>query len=390
MIRTTLRGRGITMSADDNASDGSNAPEASPASADGLRGEPSDALLISRIRDDGSSAYGPLYGRHLAAARRLARHLVNSESEIADAVAETFARVLDVLRRGGGPQIGLRPYLLAAVRRTVADRYRSDEPLASTDRIGSDDPGEPFAEPALASLEQNMIARAFRSLPEHWQTVLWHTEIEGERPADVAPLLGFTANAVAGLAYRAREGLRQAYLQLYLAAAARRGCRPALDRLGAYIRGGLAGSESAQVQGHLDRCPDCKAIYVELVDVRIGLRTIVGPLFLGTAATAYLADSAYLAGTQRAAGGGILAAWHHLSKRHQQTLGAGAATVVAATAVGLFLVSHEEEKVRPAGPPLATAPAVPQPAPGPGRQPLPKPGATPPKPGETPPKPGPP
>jgi RNA polymerase sigma factor (sigma-70 family) len=389
MISATLRGREVTMSADDtsHASDGSNAPESSAASAGGLRGEPSDALLISRIRDDDSSAYGPLYRRHLAAARRLAGRLVNSESEIADAVAETFARVLDVLRRGGGPQIGFRPYLLAAVRRIVDDRCRSDGPLASTDRIGSDDPGEPFADPALQGLEQNMIARAFRSLPERWQTVLWHTEIEGERPADVAPLLGHTANAVAGLAYRAREGLRQAYLQLYLAEVARRGCRPALDRLGAYIRGGLARPESAQVQGHLGLCPDCEATYAELADVGIGLRTIVAPFFLGTAATAYLAGSAYPAETDRTAVGGILDAWHHLPKREQQTLGAGAATVVAAAVVGLFLVSHEGQ-VRPAGPPLATAPGVPPPEPGPGRQPPPEPGAMPPRAGATPPRPG--
>jgi len=39
--------------------------------------------------------------------------------------------------------------------------------------------------------------------------VLWHTEIEGARPAEVAALLGLTANGVAALAYRAPEGLRQ-------------------------------------------------------------------------------------------------------------------------------------------------------------------------------------
>jgi len=38
--------------------------------------------------------------------------------------------------------------------------------------------------------------------------VLWHSEIEGARPAEVASLLGLTANGVAVLAYRAREGLR--------------------------------------------------------------------------------------------------------------------------------------------------------------------------------------
>jgi DNA-directed RNA polymerase specialized sigma24 family protein len=43
-------------------------------------------------------------------------------------------------------------------------------------------------------------------LPERWQAVLWHTEIEGSRPAEVASLLGLTANGVAALGYRAREG----------------------------------------------------------------------------------------------------------------------------------------------------------------------------------------
>ena len=37
--------------------------------------------------------------------------------------------------------------------------------------------------PAVADLERTMIARAFASLPERWQVVLGHTEIEGARPA---------------------------------------------------------------------------------------------------------------------------------------------------------------------------------------------------------------
>ena len=42
--------------------------------------------------------------------------------------------------------------------------------------------------------------------------MLWHTEVEGQKPADIAPLLGMSANSVSALAYRAREGLRQAFL----------------------------------------------------------------------------------------------------------------------------------------------------------------------------------
>ena len=36
--------------------------------------------------------------------------------------------------------------------------------------------------------------------------VLWHLEVENQKPADIAPLLGMSANSVSALAYRAREG----------------------------------------------------------------------------------------------------------------------------------------------------------------------------------------
>ena len=79
------------------------------------------------------------------------------------------------------------------------------------------DPGVPWEDTAVAELDSTLAARAFHRLPERWQTVLWHTEVEQESPAEVAPLLGLTPNGVAALAYRAREGLRQAYLQEHLA-----------------------------------------------------------------------------------------------------------------------------------------------------------------------------
>lgn len=220
---------------------------------------PSDAALISLIREGDTTAYAVLYERHLGAARGLARHLIEGDAA-EDAVQETFAKVLDVLRRGGGPQSGFRPYLLTAVRRTVYDQYRSGKRVTTTDEIEMYDPGVPFVDPALQGLERSMISRAFLSLPERWQAVLWHTEIEGQKPAEVGPLLGLTANGVAALAYRAREGLRQAYLQMHLAASPQADCRPVLDKLGAYVRGGLGKRESRPVEQHLGQCPDCKEI----------------------------------------------------------------------------------------------------------------------------------
>jgi DNA-directed RNA polymerase specialized sigma24 family protein len=305
--------------------------------------EPGDAALISRVRAGDVAAYGLLCERHAEAAHVLARRLFGDEGAAGDAIAETFRQILGVLCRGGGPQVGLRTYLLVSLRRTAGVRGRDDPPPAPRDGFGPyDDPAEPFVDPALRGLETNMIARAFLSLPERWQAVLWHTEVEGVRPAAVAPLLGLTANGAAGLAYGAREGLRQSYLQLHLAESARRPCRPAVDKLATYIRGGLAERDCARVERHLDGCQECATIYAELADVKTVLRAVVGPLVLGTAAAGYLADvtgcrgrgavdaraaaAGMLGGFGGLAGfGGLGRAWRQLPRRQRRTPRAGTA-----------------------------------------------------------------
>ncbi|WP_460364181.1 sigma-70 family RNA polymerase sigma factor, partial [Actinocorallia lasiicapitis] len=291
--------------------------------------EPGDAALISRMREGDTGAYALLYERHVAAAKGLARHLTSSDAEVDDAVSETFTKVLAVIQRGGGPSDSFRPYLLTSVRRTIYDRQRSGKRESVTDEIELYDPGVPFVDPALEGLEQKIIVRAFLSLPERWQAVLWHTEIEGRKPADVAPVLGLSANGVAALAYRAREGLKQAYLQMHLAAAPPKDCRPTLDILGSYVRGGLAKKETAKVESHLDDCGDCRAIYLELKDLNRSLRTLVGPLILGVTGSAFLLKGGIF--------GGALFWWKALPKRQQQALAGGTAAAVAVAATALAL-----------------------------------------------------
>ena len=185
-----------------------------------------------------------------------------------------------------------------------------------------------------------MIARAFASLPERWQAVLWHTEIEGARPAEVASLLGLTANGVAALAYRAREGLRQAYLQMHMSGAVRDECRPVAAKLGAYVRGGLTKRDAATVAAHLDQCADCRRVFAELGDVNVALKGIVAPIVLGPAAAAYLASTAVKGAT-----GGWIAGrltWFRHAPKGQQAVAAvvAAAAVVGLAAVAMALTGH--------------------------------------------------
>lgn len=241
--------------------------------------EVADSVLIDAVRAGTVSAYGLLYQRHVAAAYNLARQLTRCAADADDLVAEAYAKVLDILRDGRGPDRAFRAYLLTAVRRTAYDRTRRARKIELTDDVSlvlgvaAEAVSEGFVDTAIEGLERSLAAHAFARLPERWQAVLWHTEIEGQSPAQVAPVLKLSANGVAALAYRAREALRQAYLQMHLAETTDRHCRAAAERLGAWTRDGLGKREKAQVDAHLDVCGRCRGLAGDLATVNSEFRT---------------------------------------------------------------------------------------------------------------------
>ncbi|MFC5820334.1 zf-HC2 domain-containing protein [Nonomuraea harbinensis] len=299
----------------------------------------SDAYLLHAVRGGDATAYGQLYERHVAAARALAGQLVYGEAEVEDVVAESFTRVLDHVGRGGGPASAFRTYLLIVVRRTVHDRTRV------TGEIELSDTAMP-ADPASARLEGSLIAQAYLSLAERWRAVLWHTEVENARSADVAPLLGLSANGVSALAYRAREGLRQAYLQLYLTGSPPPECKAVIGKLGAYVRGGLTRRDSRSVDEHVRDCPNCHTVLRELTDVNRGLRTVIGPLVLGDVAAGYLEALSRPAPAPRRTLGRM--------RRTHVAVAGGAATVMA-VAAAFAVVSGQDVGARPDAQPRSAA-----------------------------------
>ncbi|MEV1177025.1 sigma-70 family RNA polymerase sigma factor, partial [Nonomuraea sp. NPDC049784] len=325
----------------------------------------SDAELLQAVREGNAAAYGQLYERHAAAARALARQLVR-RVEVEDVVAESFTKILDLVGRGGGPDSGFRTYLLTVMRHTVHDRSRFESGEMTTGEIGEYDPGVPFVDPSLVGLEKSLIARAFLSLPERWRAVLWHTEVERCRPAEVASLLGLSANGLAALVYRAREGLRQAYLQIHLGSPPRHDCRPVLGKMGAYVRGGLTRRDANEVDEHVSGCEECHGVLLELTDVNRGLRVMVGPLIAGPVFGGYAAALAKPAAVGAGAGGLLRMlgrVWR--APKHQQAAMAGGVAVTVAVAAGLLLISDEKPIRKPVaapmvGPPASVQPVLPQ------------------------------
>ncbi|MYT21911.1 sigma-70 family RNA polymerase sigma factor, partial [Streptomyces sp. SID7760] len=276
---------------------------------------PSDGDLIARMRAGDDGAYEELFLRHADSVRRYARTCCRDAHTADDLTAEVFARTLQAVRGGAGPDQSVRAYLLTTVRRVAAAWVKTSrrehlvddfavfaEQAAAGTEVGGgmsglsgDDTLELGAEVrAMREAEQSLAMQAFRSLPERWQAVLWHTTVEDASPSTIAPLFGLSANATAVLASRAREGLKQAYLQAHVSSALSAGgdCARYADRLGAYARGGLRMRAERGLRGHLEECAKCRLAAGELKDVNAGIPALLPVAVIGWFAAGYAAKAA--------------------------------------------------------------------------------------------------
>lgn len=330
-----------------------------------------DQELLDRVRSGDLSAYGALWARHLPTARRQARRCGARGADVDDVVAEAFAKVLHALRNGGGPTADLGPYLTVAVR-SVAIRQRERAARAAP---RPDDELDGRVEVDLsAALERDLVLEAFASLPSRWQTVLWHLDADGRRPAEVAPLMGLSPNAVNALAGRAREALRRGYLSAHLASAQERSgeCAWASEHLAGHVRSTLTTTQTRRVDDHLEGCARCRAARGHLVDVAAAFRAVAAPFAAGVA----------LSAPSGGALGGSVARHARRLRRMVRLGGQGAATagvgVVATAAVVAGLAagggSREAAAVSPPSP--VAAALDPAPTIRPGGAPSPPPGGS--------------
>ncbi|MER5809802.1 sigma-70 family RNA polymerase sigma factor [Streptomyces sp. NPDC002033] len=303
--------------------------------------------------DDG--AYEELFRRHSDAVRRYARTCCRDAHTADDLTAEVFARTLQAVRGGSGPDQSVRAYLLTTVRRVAAAWAKTarrehlvedfalfaEQAAAGADGgagalggLSGDDTLELGADVrAMHEAERSLAMQAFRSLPERWQAVLWHTTVEEASPSAIAPLFGLSANATAVLASRAREGLKQAYLQAHVSSALSEGgdCARYADRLGAYARGGLRMRAERGLRKHLEECANCRLAAGELKDVNAGIPALLPVAVIGWFAAGYAAKAAgVVAGGAVAAGGAGAAA----AAVGGSSAGAGAGAGAAGAAAG--------------------------------------------------------
>jgi RNA polymerase sigma factor (sigma-70 family) len=280
----------------------------------------SDDDLLRRARAGDRAAFDELYGRHRPAALRLARSY-RHHGDPEDLVSAAFEKVLAALLRGNGPADSFRAYLFVTLRRLAAEATRRPrhEPLDTVPETVVAVSGLP----GLDDAERRMITQAFEALPDRWQAVLWLTAVEGRHPREVARSAGIPANTVSVLAHRARQRLRETYLQAHLCAEPVPRCEPHRSRLGGYVRGGLSRRHRSATVAHLESCASCRELVTELTDVNRQLVRSVLPLFVLVSGGSVARQVAGAAGVTGAAA---------------ESAGAGAgavSTTVAAPATGI-------------------------------------------------------
>ncbi|SEJ05619.1 RNA polymerase sigma factor, sigma-70 family [Arthrobacter sp. yr096] len=228
---------------------------------------PDDSQLVDLVRSGHLASFEELYRRHYAVARYVARAESDNSDEAEDIAAEAFASVLKSLCAGGGPRESFQAYLTTTVRRTAYRRNLQGRRTA-TFRYGSMmDVLVLDEDVTIKAFETTILMRAFRTLPLRWRAVLWCVDVEGLKPAATARVMELSPNGVSALLIRAREGLRQAYLQEHVAESPNNSCTDFSRHLGKFVRNAVRKAARDRVARHVAACRSCAEALRHLEDI---------------------------------------------------------------------------------------------------------------------------
>lgn len=222
-----------------------------------------DGALLSLARQGSEPAIAALFVRYRQSAEHYARYL-GMKSDAPDVVSETFAQIIDLIRRGKGPEKAFRAYLLTSVRHECGRRAKARLKVVTTGETDDLDQVVEFGNGELNVFERGVVRDAYASLPERWRAVLWELDVEGRTPQEVAERQGMKSNAVSALAYRARAGLRESYLQQHVGRGTDSLCEPTRASMAAVVRGTAKQRDRDRVLLHMDGCDRCVNDFNEL------------------------------------------------------------------------------------------------------------------------------
>ncbi|QIM18183.1 sigma-70 family RNA polymerase sigma factor [Leucobacter coleopterorum] len=309
--------------------------------------EDDDAALLQRIREGDTSVFSELWERHSVFAQKVAR-VQTSSFDSDDLVSESFTRIYRILLNGGGPKGDFRPYLYVTIKNLAREWGRSLREFTMPDEewLESLELEEPGPE-ALSS--DTLLAHAFAELPQRWQEVLYRVEIEGVSPAALAKHLGLTPNTTHQLIRRAREGLREAWVQAHIPLrVAGSECRWATERMGAYERDRLSKRERGRFERHVEDCIECSQLVKLAEQAGSRIRVVLFPILLAGGLEVWRSKQATVASADT---GGLVNARRnkHVSRGQTSMLAPGRIAVGALLVCALVILFTALDNASPAG-----------------------------------------
>lgn len=169
-----------------------------------------ESVALEGLKTLDSQAIGALYDRYYPDVYRYVRYRLDDEAVVEDIASEVFLRLLEAGRRGRGPQINLKAWLLGTASHIVADHLRRSY-RHPTEALDEDAP-DPFArhpEDFERREQHRRVRDAMKNLTDEQQHVLALRFGEGYSLEETASLMNRNINAVKALQFRALAALQR-------------------------------------------------------------------------------------------------------------------------------------------------------------------------------------
>ena len=170
---------------------------------------PDQQRLMEAARSGDRDALATLYSDHSGHALSYARTLTRTREDAEDLVAEAFARTFAKLVAGGGPEVSFVAYLRTTMRNTAAAQPDREYPVSELPDI-EDENALVYDIDRLDDIRR--MRRALGRLDGASRRALVLRYVAELPPAEVSRRLGLRASAASMRYARARDRLRELYL----------------------------------------------------------------------------------------------------------------------------------------------------------------------------------
>jgi RNA polymerase sigma-70 factor (ECF subfamily) len=230
----------------------------------------SEKQLLERARTGDAQALEALLERHQAQVYRFSMKMCRDPEDAKDILQETLIALARGVREFRATS-SLSTWLYtvarnACVKKRRRSKFAPQSELSLDERADAERPELVSSAPGPDDIVdgrdvQHALLRAFERLDPSSREVLVLRDSEGLTAAEVAEVLGISVEAVKSRLHRARVAVRAELLPLIGAprAESESGCPEVILLFSKYLEGEISAEVCVEMQGHIDRCPACRA-----------------------------------------------------------------------------------------------------------------------------------